>query len=68
MDDLAWLGLRYDGPVFQSERLASYAAALDRLKAMDLVYPCFCTRAEIAASLSAPHGTNRRLSGHLPPA
>ncbi|WP_184114573.1 tRNA glutamyl-Q(34) synthetase GluQRS [Sphingomonas abaci] len=56
LDDLAWLGLRFEGPVFQSERLASYAAALDRLRAMGLVYPCFCTRAEIAASLSAPHG------------
>lgn len=59
--DLAWLGLAWDGPVtFQSQRLASYDAALDRLKAMGLVYPCFCTRAEIAreiaASLSAPHG------------
>jgi len=63
LDDLAWLGLRYDGPVFQSERLASYAAALDRLKAMDLVYPCFCTRAEIAASLSAPHGATAAYPG-----
>jgi len=54
--DLAWLGLTWEGPVFQSARLDLYAAALDRLKAMGLVYPCFCTRAEIAASLSAPHG------------
>ena len=58
LDDLAWLGLGWDGEVvFQSRRLAHYAAALDRLRAMDLLYPCFCTRAEIAAaSLSAPHG------------
>lgn len=56
LDDLAWLGLTWDGPVlFQSERLALYAAALDRLKAMGLVYPCFCTRAEIAAAANAPH-------------
>ncbi|WP_151955884.1 tRNA glutamyl-Q(34) synthetase GluQRS [Sphingomonas sp. EC-HK361] len=55
--DLAWLGLAWDGPVvFQSERLALYAAALATLKARGLVYPCFCTRAEIAASASAPHG------------
>ncbi|MGF7149026.1 glutamyl-Q tRNA(Asp) synthetase [Sphingomonas zeicaulis] len=59
--DLAWLGLAWDGPVVrQSERLPLYAAALDRLKAAGLVYPCFCTRAaiaaEIAASASAPHG------------
>jgi glutamyl-Q tRNA(Asp) synthetase len=56
-EDLAWLGLAWDGPVVrQSERLPLYAAALERLKARGLVYPCFCTRAEIAASLSAPHG------------
>lgn len=57
MTDLDWLGLAWDGPVVrQSRRLALYAAALDRLKAMGLAYPCFCTRAEIAASASAPHG------------
>ena len=59
--DLAWLGLHWDGEIlFQSQRLALYAAALGRLKAQRLVYPCFCTRsaiaAEIAASASAPHG------------
>ena len=55
--DLAWLGLAWDGPVLlQSQRLAYYAEAIDRLIAMGLLYPCFCTRAEIAASLSAPHG------------
>ena len=55
--DLEWLGLSWDGPVLlQSERLPVYAEALERLKAMGLLYPCFCTRAEIAASLSAPHG------------
>ena len=61
IEDLAWLGLRWDGePVFQSQRLPLYAEALERLKARELVYPCFCTRAaiaaEIAASASAPHG------------
>jgi len=55
--DLDWLGLEWDGEVtFQSQRLDLYQAALDRLKALDLLYPCFCTRADIAASLSAPHG------------
>ena len=55
--DLEWLGLAWDGEVvFQSKRLAHYQAALDRLKAMGLLYPCFCTRADIAASASAPHG------------
>jgi glutamyl-Q tRNA(Asp) synthetase len=56
-EDLRWLGLSWDGPVWrQSERMAAYGDALARLKAMGLVYPCFCTRAEIAASASAPHG------------
>jgi glutamyl-Q tRNA(Asp) synthetase len=60
-EDLAWLGLAWDGEVVrQSARLPVYAEALERLKAAGLVYPCFCTRsaiaAEIAASASAPHG------------
>jgi glutamyl-Q tRNA(Asp) synthetase len=55
--DLHWLGLEWDGDIlFQSSRLACYADALDRLKAMGLLYPCICTRADIAASGSAPHG------------
>lgn len=56
--DLEWLGLRWDGAiVHQSQRLPAYAAALDRLVGMNLLYRCHCTRAEIAAaSLSAPHG------------
>lgn len=61
MEDLSWLGIGWDGPViFQSERLPIYNAALEKLKEQGLVYPCFCTRteiaAEISASLSAPHG------------
>ncbi len=56
-DDLRWLGLAWDGPVRrQSEHLADYAAALDRLEGMGLVYPCFCTRKDIAESAAAPHG------------
>ena len=61
VEDLRWLGLAWDEqPLFQSERLALYASALDRLKRRGLVYPCFCTRkaiaAEVTASASAPHG------------
>ena len=61
IEDLAWLGLEWDGEIlFQSERLDLYAEALGRLKSAGLVYPCFCTRAaiaaEIAASAAAPHG------------
>jgi glutamyl-Q tRNA(Asp) synthetase len=56
LHDLKWLGLAWDGEVvFQSQRLALYAAALERLKAAGLLYPCFCTRADIAASTTAPH-------------
>jgi glutamyl-Q tRNA(Asp) synthetase len=61
LDDLAWLGLAWDGPVRrQSEHLGEYRAALDRLDAMGLLYPCFCTRrdiqAEIARAGGAPQG------------
>jgi glutamyl-Q tRNA(Asp) synthetase len=57
LEDLLWLGLEWDDEiVYQSERLDLYAAALEKLKAMGLLYPCFCTRADIAASVAAPHG------------
>ena len=56
-EDLRWLGLEWDAePLVQSQRTAIYADALDRLRGMGLVYACFCTRADIAAALSAPHG------------
>lgn len=56
-EDLRWLGLQWDGEVLvQSERTKRYAEALDELRAQGLVYACFCTRADIAASLTAPHG------------
>jgi glutamyl-Q tRNA(Asp) synthetase len=54
-DDLAWLGLRWPEPVLrQSERLTAYADALARLRAAGLVYPCTCTRRDIATALAAP--------------
>lgn len=61
LDDLAWLGLNWDGEVRrQSEHFADYRAALGRLDAMGLLYPCFCTRrdiqAEIARAGGAPQG------------
>jgi len=61
LDDLAWLGLDWDGAVrVQSQHLVEYRAVLDGLAARGLVYPCFCTRAEIArevaGSAAAPHG------------
>lgn len=55
--DLAALGLDWDGPVRrQSARTARYAEALARLAADGRVYECWCSRAEIAAAASAPHG------------
>lgn len=59
--DLRWLGLHWDGEVRrQSDHFADYGKVMDQLDARGLVYPCFCTRAdiarEIAASASAPHG------------
>jgi len=57
IEDLLWLGLEWDGELlYQSERLAIYSEALDRLKGEELIYPCFCTRADIAASAAAPQG------------
>jgi glutamyl-Q tRNA(Asp) synthetase len=60
-EDLAWLGLTWEQPVLrQSERFHAYRAGLDRLESLALLYPCFCTRAEIAAEIAhateAPHG------------
>ncbi|MDX2142152.1 MAG: tRNA glutamyl-Q(34) synthetase GluQRS [Rhodospirillaceae bacterium] len=60
-EDLAWLGLTWEQPVRrQSEYFAEYAAAVEKLRERDLVYPCFCTRAEIqreiASAVNAPHG------------
>jgi glutamyl-tRNA synthetase len=65
--DLRWLGLDWDegpelggplGPYVQSQRLALYHAALARLRACGLLYPCYCTRAELARVASAPQGSD----------
>ncbi len=56
LQDLAWLGLSWEQPVrVQSAHFSEYAAVLAGLQARGLLYPCFCTRAEIAASAGAPH-------------
>ena len=55
LEDLAWLGIEWDGPVLrQSERFDAYAAVLDQLRERGLIYPCTCTRRQIAAAMSAP--------------
>lgn len=61
-EDLAWLGLRFDGtPMVQRQRFGIYGRVLEGLRRRGLLYPCFCTRAEIKAQLAelgrAPHET-----------
>ena len=79
LDDLRWLGIDWDegpdvggpyAPYVQSERQTFYIAAMQRLQEAGLLYPCYCSRAEIARAASAPHedegprypGTCRHLS------
>ena len=77
IDDLRWLGLEWDeGPVRQSDRMELYHAAIENLREQGLLYPCFCTRAELHAA-SAPHASDGtpiyagvifiQLGGDLPP-
>ena len=54
LEDLAWLGLHWDGPVRrQSECIDHYRLALETLTAQGLIYPCFCTRGNIAREIEA---------------
>jgi glutamyl-Q tRNA(Asp) synthetase len=53
-DDLRWLGIEWEMPVLkQSQHIADYVAAAERLRAMDVLYHCFATRAEIMAAHAA---------------
>lgn len=66
IEDLRRLGIDWDGPVRrQSDHMDDYRAALDRLDDMGLIYPCFCTRKDIAAEIAraggAPHGPDGAL-------
>lgn len=69
-EDLGWLGLAWEEPVrVQSARMAHYGAALASLRRRGLLYPCFCTRADIAAAIAAAHGPAAIYPGtcrHLP--
>lgn len=57
LEELTWLGLDWDGPIRrQSDHFPDYADALARLLAMDVIYPCFCSRKDIAGASSAPQG------------
>ncbi|MDE8346403.1 MAG: tRNA glutamyl-Q(34) synthetase GluQRS [Acidocella sp.] len=70
MEDLTWLGLHWDGtPVIQSQKMRTYQNVIDSLNERELLYPCFCSRSDIANAQSAPHekasvypGTCRNLS------
>jgi glutamyl-Q tRNA(Asp) synthetase len=71
-EDLAWLGLGWDGPVRrQSQHMDDYRAALARLEALGVIYPCFCSRKEIAAEVAAagqaPHAQVEGPDGPLYP-
>lgn len=72
LEDLRWLGLSWDegpdvggphAPYVQSARLERYRAALEALKARGLVYPCTCSRKEIASVATAPHGQEPEYPG-----
>jgi glutamyl-Q tRNA(Asp) synthetase len=65
-EDLTWMGLPWHGePVRQSTMMPRYAAALERLRALGVIYPCFCTRKQIRMEAEhsgrAPHGPNAEL-------
>lgn len=61
MDDLQWLGLEWDGkPCWQSQRGDIYASYLQQLTDAGLIYPCYCTRADILAT-QAPHESDGRV-------
>ena len=63
IEDLRWLGLDWDeGPVDQTGRLGLYAAAFERLRSEGRVYPCFCSRRDIAAAASAPQAPGDELA------
>jgi glutamyl-tRNA synthetase len=64
IEDLRWLGFDWDegpdiggpnAPYVQTQRLQSYEAALEKLKAAERVYPCTCSRSDVEAAASAPH-------------
>jgi glutamyl-Q tRNA(Asp) synthetase len=64
IEDLHWLGLDWDQPLLvQSQRAGAYDEALEKLREQGLVYPCFCTRSDIAAALEAPHGPSAHYPG-----
>lgn len=63
-EDLQWLGLEWQGEIrVQSAHFPEYAASLAQLRERGLLYPCFCTRADIARAITAPHGVEQSYPG-----
>ena len=64
IEDLAWMGVRFDGEIRrQSDHLSDYDAALARLVAAELAYSCFCTRSQIARAVENRTGWSRDPDG-----
>jgi glutamyl-Q tRNA(Asp) synthetase len=67
-EDLAWLGLDWDGEIRrQSEHFADYRAALALLDGDGILYPCFCTRREIQAEIARAGGAPQGEAGPVYP-
>ncbi len=68
LTDLRFLGLTWDGPVRkQSEHMAFYSQALEELMKLGVLYPCFCTRAEITAEIASAQSAPQDHPSELPP-
>ena len=68
LEDLTWLGLKFERPVRrQSAHFDDYAQALARLTQMGVTYPCFCTRGQIAAEIAAAGDAPQGPDGPLYP-
>lgn len=70
--DLAWLGVRWDGtPIRQTDRLSAYTESFEKLKSLGVIYPCFCTRRKIQQELKsmahAPHSSHELGGGSIYP-
>lgn len=68
LQDMAWLGLEFQPEVWvQSHRFAHYEAALERLKALGVVYPCFCSRREVMEEVARMGGAPQGETGEIYP-
>lgn len=66
LEDLAWLGVRWEEPVRrQSQHMADYRAALDVLRANELIYPCWCSRSDVRVAVASSAANARDPDGSL---